>query len=217
LAAGTYWVDAQAIFVGGDHHKLRWYNTSDSALVHEGFTQQSIYSFLNHSAFVRGIFTISASKTFELQYQVETSIPTEGMGKSIPTPGGGGWTPDHETYAIVKLVKLPDASGSAGTPLTADDKGLVASVTSSDGDAATASTVTNTPFGDGYLKVEVNGIGVEVGDGVKTKDCYFSADSGTTAKAIASIAAGDTLHWNGTVAGFELKASDAIDFFYQSV
>ena len=53
-----------------------------------------------------------------------------------------------------------------------------------------------------------------VGDGVKTLNCYFSADGGTTAKSVSALTSGDQLYWNGTVAGFDLDTSDVIDFDY---
>ena len=62
--------------------------------------------------------------------------------------------------------------------------------------------------------VFVNGLAVRVGDGVKTKDCYFSADDGATARAIAAIATGDKLFWVGSVAGYQLATTDLIDFDY---
>ena len=66
-----------------------------------------------------------------------------------------------------------------------------------------------------YVGVKVGGVMVEVGDGVKTKDCYFSGDGGTTARAIKSIQQGDILHWNGSIAGYELSsATMKIDFLY---
>lgn len=97
---------------------------------------------------------------------------------------------------------------------TTGDKALTCSVTSSDFDAATASTVTTTPALDSYVAVMVNGIRYEVGDAVKTKDCYFSGDAGANARAIAAIVATDTCHWVGSVAGFELAATDEMDWDY---
>ena len=55
-----------------------------------------------------------------------------------------------------------------------------------------------------------------LGDGVKTTSCYFSGDSGANARAIADIAAGDELYWNGSIAGYELDASMKLDFNYIS-
>lgn len=96
------------------------------------------------------------------------------------------------------------------------NKNLTASVTASDNDQATATTVAATPALDGHVAVLVNGVSAHVGDGTKASvDCYFSGDAGVTARAISAIAAGDTLHWNGSVAGFQLAATDKIDFAYE--
>lgn len=105
------------------------------------------------------------------------------------------------------------ASDTFAVP-TQDDKNLVALVTALDFDKATNSTVTTTPVGDSNVAVDVNGASQVVGDGVKTNDCYFSGDAGATARAISDIVAGDELFWVGSVAGFELAATDRIDFIY---
>ena len=96
-----------------------------------------------------------------------------------------------------------------------DDTNQSPLTTSADGDS-TGCTITYTPFSDSAVSVEVNGIEANVGDGAKDEACYFSADGGTTAKAIADIAAGDTLYWMGSIAGFELDPTDDIDINYQA-
>lgn len=104
-----------------------------------------------------------------------------------------------------------------GTPAAFDvssNKQMTASVTSADFQAATAVTLVSTPSNDAYVRVFVNGVAVVVGDGVRTKDCYFSSDGGTTAKTIANIAAGDTLYWVQSVALYNLAATDVLDFDY---
>jgi phage-related tail fiber protein len=110
------------------------------------------------------------------------------------------------TYSYFGGLKAP-------TPATSN-KEMTASVTSADFQAACATTLATAPNRGGMIDVYVNGANQILGDGVKTKDCYFSADSGTTAKAISSIAAGDTLYWVGSVAGFQLAATDKISFSY---
>ena len=50
---------------------------------------------------------------------------------------------------------------------------------------------------------------------VKTEASYFSNDGGTSARLIADIEAGDTLYWNGSIAGYELDATDDIDVGYE--
>lgn len=96
------------------------------------------------------------------------------------------------------------------------NKGMTASATASDGDQATSTTVAANNAISGYVGVRVNGIHYNVGDGTKLNvDCYFSGDGGTTARAMSAIVAGDTLRWNGSIAGFQLSTTDKIDFAYE--
>jgi hypothetical protein len=80
----------------------------------------------------------------------------------------------------------------------------------------TGVTIEYTPFLDSMVHVKINGIEVNLGNGARTKDCYFSNDGGLTAKGIKNIAAGDELFWNGGIAGYELDPSDDIDFEYDA-
>jgi len=105
-------------------------------------------------------------------------------------------------------------SGAAAAFPTIPNKAMTASVTAADFAEACATTIAATPASDGYVQVFVNGLHTEVGNGVKTKDCYFSGDGGTTARSISAITAGDKLYWVGTVVGYELDATDRIDFDY---
>jgi co-chaperonin GroES (HSP10) len=96
---------------------------------------------------------------------------------------------------------------------TDDDLDQVPNVTSSNGDA-TGVFITHTPFGDGLVQITVNGLGVNLGDGVTTSSCYFSADGGITARNIADIEGGDQLYWNGSIAGYQLDGGDLVDVIY---
>lgn len=106
--------------------------------------------------------------------------------------------------------------GGAAAPSypVSTNKEMTASVTSGNYQLATVTTMAATPSGNGYVMVLINGHMVVVGDGVRTKEAYFSADSGASARSIAAIAAGDECYWNGTIAGYELAASDIVDFYY---
>jgi len=84
----------------------------------------------------------------------------------------------------------------------------VASVTAADGNAATASALAFSPVGGRYPAVYVDGVRKRVGG--LTHACYFSADGGTTAVADGSIASGNTLRWNGSIAGGELVGTEEI-------
>ena len=87
-------------------------------------------------------------------------------------------------------------------------------VTTADG-ASTGITITYSPFSDSLVNIKVNGMEVNLGDGDKLSASYFSADGGTTARAMADIAAGDTLYWNGSISNYQLDATDDIDIQYQ--
>jgi hypothetical protein len=96
---------------------------------------------------------------------------------------------------------------------------MVASVTVADGSLACATAVAQNPAASsaagGYVFVEVDGALINPGDGTKVAvPCYFSGDGGTTARAMKSIVAGDFCYWNGSVAGFQLAASDLISFIF---
>lgn len=118
------------------------------------------------------------------------------------------------TVGTTPVVWVDIGSGTpAAFPVTTN-KNMAASLTTADFQLATVTAIASTPSGDGYVQVFINGVRVEVGDGVKTRDCYFSADGGTTAKTIALIAASDALYWVQSVAGYNLATTDIIDFDY---
>lgn len=98
---------------------------------------------------------------------------------------------------------------------TLANKEMAASVTSADGDLGCSTVIAGTPANDSYVLVLVNGLGITIGNAVKTKEAYFSGDSGTTARSLANIASGDRLFWNGSVAGYQLAVTDVIDFIYE--
>ena len=103
---------------------------------------------------------------------------------------------------------------SVPSPTTLD-KARNPSASSGDG-STTNLAISQTPSHDSYVKIGVNGISYELGDGVKTKDCFFSGDSGATARNIADIVSGDVLYWNGVIADVELLVTDEVDFFYET-
>ena len=119
------------------------------------------------------------------------------------------------------LLMLEGVKDGGDAPITATGVNTKADlnqsplVTSADGDS-TGITITYTPFSDSPVSVEINGIEANVGDGAKDEACYFSVDGGATARAMADIEAGDTLYWNGSIAGYELETDDDVDISYQA-
>lgn len=113
-----------------------------------------------------------------------------------------------------RWVLLSTALGPGIKP-SALNKNMVALVTAVDNDLATLTPIAATPFG--YVEAQINGLTVDVGNGIKIGvSGYFSGDGGVTARAFGSIVAGDTFRWNGSVAGFQLAASDRINFLYEA-
>lgn len=115
------------------------------------------------------------------------------------------------------------ATGPAGPSIfateTRSNKAMIANATVADGDLACAIAVAQTPAessaSGGYVFVDVDGVLITPGDGTKVAvPCYFSGDGGATARAMASIIMGDFCYWNGSVAGFQLAASDLISFIF---
>jgi len=96
-----------------------------------------------------------------------------------------------------------------------EDRDITPNPTSGD-NQPTGVFITNTPFSNSNVRVLVNGLGVNIGDGEKTKDCYFSSDSGVTAKLISNITSGDEIYWNGNISGYELDQDDLIDILYDA-
>jgi len=134
-----------------------------------------------------------------------------------------GTTGANTNYQQIDTITTPgttaqdwvDIGGAAaGSDPVTSNKDMTGSVTTSDGDQATATALASTPSNGSFIEVLVNGIQVNLGNGVKTESCYFSGDSGTTARSFANIVSGDTLHWNGTIAGYQLDATDRLDFNY---
>jgi hypothetical protein len=58
---------------------------------------------------------------------------------------------------------------------------------------------------------------VNVGDGVTTKDCYFSSN-GTSGgvRTFSTVTTGDYLVWNTAIAGYNLDNTDIITILYNT-
>lgn len=104
--------------------------------------------------------------------------------------------------------------GGTGTSPSAQDQNLIAEVATAVGDPITLEGITSTPVG--RVDVYVNSQRWMVGDGVKTLDCYFSSDGGTTARAMSAIESLDGCYLGtaGAVVGTTL--SDTISFCYNT-
>lgn len=126
----------------------------------------------------------------------------------------------YSNYGTVTMLGVQTGGSSVGERVNITDRFLSALDTTTDGDQACATPITNSPKNNSYVSVVVNGVEYQVGDGVKTTDCYFSGDGGVSAKSFSSshpngkILSGDLLYWNGSIAGIELQSIWKISFNY---
>jgi len=153
--------------------------------------------------------SLDADANSEVTSQSAVSVE-EGSdaGKSFRITTTGAIVLGTTVLAIQSFVTFTSAN-----PVSTN-KFMVASVTTADGDVACVTVVTSTPNASSYVGANVNGDIPELGNGIKTKDCYFSGDSGTTARAFGAVLTGDKLYWNGSIAGYQLAATDRITFTY---
>ena len=149
----------------------------------------------------------SASVTPELAVSVEEGTANATTSWKLVTTGVITVDTTALTFQLFAVFTAPT--------LTNSNKNMAASVTANDGDLACATSIAGTPANSSSVQVSVNGVIVNVGNGVKTTDCYFSGDAGATARASNAVLAGDKLYWVGSVAGYQLAATDLVTFTYQ--
>lgn len=83
LPAGTYYLRWSAPAYKGDAHKSILRNITDSVDVKAGTSEHSSASssdFVTSHSFGSAVFTIAASKAFEIQHQITTTRNTDGFG-----------------------------------------------------------------------------------------------------------------------------------------
>jgi hypothetical protein len=133
----------------------------------------------------------------------------------MPEEGTAAWVDDEDrSYTFNGTAWVTSSATGASRP-TLSNKAMPALTTARDGDLACAIGLSESPTAQSYLRVEINGIGARLGNATKSNaECYFSHDGGATARAWTDIALSDTLHWQGSIAGFELAPTDTIDIVY---
>ena len=96
LVPGTYWFRAISLVHGGTGHQLRVLNVSDGTLI-TGTTSRAITDTQTESS-VETVFTITTSKTFELQHYSRSGNRANGLGAATGMV--------HNTFARVVIVRL---------------------------------------------------------------------------------------------------------------
>ena len=143
------------------------------------------------------------------RWQIDAITPQTGYTEyDITLIDGAHSFSDTDPINLTLLV-----NGLSGCKPAFTNKDETPTVTTGD-ESTTGVTLAVAPRG--FIGVYINGVLANLGDNVKTKDCYFSNDGGTTARAFVDVAAGDELIWNGVISGFELATSDRVDLLYNN-
>jgi hypothetical protein len=80
LAAGTYYIDANAPAYQVNNHVTRLQNITDSTTTLTGACVQSDTSAVTNISTIMGGFTIASSKTFEVQHRAVGTFASTGFG-----------------------------------------------------------------------------------------------------------------------------------------
>jgi hypothetical protein len=80
LAAGTYYIDANAPAYQVNNHVTRLQNITDSTTTLTGSCVQSDTSAVSNISTIMGAFTIASSKTFEVQHRAVGTFASTGFG-----------------------------------------------------------------------------------------------------------------------------------------
>ena len=97
LQAGTYHIYASCCAVGVDNHNCRIYNITDSSTLLTGLANKNQEENVSDYAHVRGQFTISGTKVFELQHRCQTTVTTHGFGAYASWNGN--------VYSVIEIHK----------------------------------------------------------------------------------------------------------------
>ena len=101
LAAGTYLVNASSPFYSVNSAKIRLQNTTDGTTTITGTSEffKSTYEGAGKSN-LTGLFTITGSKNFELQYYAQTVKSADGLGVATSAASSS------EVYSVIEITRV---------------------------------------------------------------------------------------------------------------
>lgn len=198
--ADTGWVMSSNAPITLDTSDIVFTQFSSAGLVNAGDGLSKSGNDLNVNVSASGGVEIVADA---LQIKIKnSSVSTDASGLEVGLNAEGS-------------VAIKGASGLAA-PIMRPQAGLAVASNITTDDTDTGLSLSATPNAGGFVQVLVNGIMIELGNGVKTKDGYFSGDNGSTARAHSAVASGDKFFWNGSSV-FTLDTTDRVDFLYAKI
>jgi len=84
-------------------------------------------------------------------------------------------------------------------------------------DFNTGITLSETPAGNSKVLIYLNGVKDDISYGTKTSSFWFEPAGGGSARVAADLIATDELHFNPTLAEFELEIDDSIELVYNKI
>jgi hypothetical protein len=117
-----------------------------------------------------------------------------------------------QSLSSIATVEYVNLSGGTKLELSKNNLNMPALSTTTDGDLACIYEIYDVP--ESFVRVFLNGLELNAGGKTSPYDCYFSGDSGTTARDSGQEQQGDKLYWNTSVAGYNLDIDDILDFNY---
>lgn len=99
LLSGTYRINASSQMATVIRHKARIRNISDNNTTIVGTNTATTTGVQGTNSIIMGEFTISATKTFALQYYAQTSVTNNGLGYAVSSG-------ESEIYATVELLRI---------------------------------------------------------------------------------------------------------------
>jgi hypothetical protein len=117
---------------------------------------------------------------------------------------------------LIEHNACPSSCDAWGREVAVAQRKIAARTTAKDGDLACDWRFDQQPEPGKDVSVHVNGAAVGVGDGTCLGvDCYFSSDGGLTARKRNAVSRSDSLHWNGSAAGYELAPTDELTIAFE--
>lgn len=183
------------------------YFSADGGLTPKSYTQFSIGDTLYWNGNLAG-YDLDSTDRIDITYQLPSTNTSSSINLSIDS---------IESRLSSQLLAITSIGDIASVPhlITFTERNRIPIATSGN-NSSTGITLARQPASATFIEINVNGSIIDVKDGAGTNQtCYFSVDGGLTPKNYSQLSIGDTLYWNGGLAGYDLDTDDRIDMAYQ--